>query len=150
MTDLIKEQELGGDKEQVREMRECFGLRSAGLQRFDEFQRALRFDVLCRPIQDGFVEPVDALLAGQLLRRPAVERTGLLQKEVVVEQVERLGGDRGGGPAAADKIRVRRVEQIQLTWLKKCAEARTEAAKERERSRIGRIARRKATVEVIL
>jgi len=48
------------------------------------------------------------------------------------------------------KKRGRIVEAITLTWLKKCPEACKEAAHERQRSRIGRIARRKATVEVIL
>lgn len=48
------------------------------------------------------------------------------------------------------KKRGRTVETITLTWLKKCPEARAEAAKERERSRIGRTARRKATVEIIV
>lgn len=46
--------------------------------------------------------------------------------------------------------RGRSVEKIRITWLKKCAEARSRAADERERSRIGRVARRKATVEVII
>ncbi|MBU1212460.1 MAG: replication initiation protein [Alphaproteobacteria bacterium] len=48
------------------------------------------------------------------------------------------------------KKRGRIVETITLTWMKKCPEARIEAANERQRSRIGRIARRKATVEVIV
>ncbi|MEO0619832.1 MAG: replication initiation protein [Pseudomonadota bacterium] len=48
------------------------------------------------------------------------------------------------------KKRGRRVEMIQLTWLKKCPEARDHAKAERERSRVGRVARRKAKVEVIL
>jgi len=48
------------------------------------------------------------------------------------------------------KKRGRRVERIELMWLKKDAETRKQAAEERERSRIGRVARRKATVEVIV
>ncbi len=48
------------------------------------------------------------------------------------------------------KKRGRRVETIQLTWLKKDAESRKLAAQERERSRVGRTARRKATVEAIV
>lgn len=48
------------------------------------------------------------------------------------------------------KKRGRQVETVTLTWLKKSPEARLAAAKERERSRVGRIARRKATVEVIV
>jgi len=48
------------------------------------------------------------------------------------------------------KKRGRIVETITLTWMKKCPKARIEAADERQRSRIGRIARRKATVEVIV
>ncbi|MEO0752030.1 MAG: replication initiation protein, partial [Pseudomonadota bacterium] len=44
----------------------------------------------------------------------------------------------------------RRVDGIVITWLKKCPEARAQAAEERERSRVGRVARRKATVEVVL
>lgn len=51
--------------------------------------------------------------------------------------------------AVALKKRGRRVETITLTWLKKCPESRIAAAKERAQSRIGRAARRKATVEVI-
>jgi Initiator Rep protein, WH2/Initiator Replication protein, WH1 len=46
--------------------------------------------------------------------------------------------------------RGRSVEQIRITWLKKCDEAKQQAAAERKRSRIGRVARRKATVEVVL
>ncbi len=46
--------------------------------------------------------------------------------------------------------RGRIVETITLSWLKKCPEACKAAASERQRSRIGRIARRKATVEVIV
>ncbi len=52
--------------------------------------------------------------------------------------------------SVALKKRGRRVETMQITWLKKDAETRKIAAKERERSRIGRTARRKATVEVIV
>ncbi len=48
------------------------------------------------------------------------------------------------------KKRKRRVEGIQLMWLKKDAGGRKQAAEERERSRMGRVARRKATVEVIV
>ncbi len=48
------------------------------------------------------------------------------------------------------KKRGRCVEQIQVMWMKKDAETRRQAEAERERSRVGRIARRKATVEVIL
>ncbi len=48
------------------------------------------------------------------------------------------------------KKRGRTVETITLTWLRKSDEARAQARQERERSRIGRIARRKATVEVII
>jgi len=42
------------------------------------------------------------------------------------------------------------VETIQLMWLKKDPESRKQASEERERSRIGRVARRKAAVEVIV
>lgn len=48
------------------------------------------------------------------------------------------------------KKRGRIVETVTLTWMKKCPEACKIAAIERQRSRIGRIARRKATVEVIV
>ena len=47
------------------------------------------------------------------------------------------------------KKRKRRVESIQLMWMKKAPETRKLAAEERERSRVGRVARRKAIVEVI-
>lgn len=52
--------------------------------------------------------------------------------------------------AAALKKRGRTVETITLSWLKKCEASRAQAAKERNRSRVGRTARRKATVEVII
>jgi plasmid replication initiation protein len=42
------------------------------------------------------------------------------------------------------------IDRIQLTWLKKCKEARTLAADERARSKVGRVARRKAKVEVVM
>jgi len=44
----------------------------------------------------------------------------------------------------------RRVDAITLGWLKKCPDARAEAQRERDRSRIGRVARRKARVEVVI
>ena len=52
--------------------------------------------------------------------------------------------------AAALRKRGRTVETITLSWLKKCKTSREQAARERDRSRVGRIARRKATVEVII
>ena len=48
------------------------------------------------------------------------------------------------------KKRGRTVETITLCWLRKSEDARAEAKRERERSRIGRSARRKAKVEVIV
>jgi len=44
----------------------------------------------------------------------------------------------------------RRVDGIVITWLKKCSEAKAQATEEREDSHVGRVARRKATVEVEL
>ena len=48
------------------------------------------------------------------------------------------------------KKRGRSVEQIQLMWLKKSPQAREAARRERESARVGRVARRKAKVEVML
>lgn len=44
----------------------------------------------------------------------------------------------------------RSVRHIRMTWLKKSAEAREASADERARSRVGRVARRRATVEVMI
>ena len=52
--------------------------------------------------------------------------------------------------AAVLKKHGRRVDGIALTWLKKCPEARQAAQQERDRSRVGRVARRKARVEVVV
>jgi len=52
--------------------------------------------------------------------------------------------------SAALKKCGRRVDGITLTWLKKSPEARVAAEAERQRSRVGRVARRKAKVEVVL
>lgn len=46
--------------------------------------------------------------------------------------------------------RGRTVERITITWLKKHADARKRAANKRQKSRVGRVARRKAKVEVLL
>lgn len=52
--------------------------------------------------------------------------------------------------SAALKKCGRRVDGVTLTWLRKCPEARAAAEQERQRSRVGRVARRKAKVEVVM
>lgn len=47
------------------------------------------------------------------------------------------------------KKRGRSVETIHMVWLRKCPESKAEAEREREASRLGRSARRKAIVETI-
>lgn len=74
----------------------------------------------------------------------------LLPSDDLTVAVTPPGFDGVNTPFCQRRSKVRPRVHHTLTWLKKCPDARAEVAKERERLRIGRIARRKATAEIIV